>query len=375
MKNPFTIGIVTDNTFCNRKREIKELKRFILNGQNVVVYSPRRFGKTSLLKKVVSDLENKDKKFIGIYIDLFYVSTYEDVIQSISKGIIEGIGKDINKSFMKKVKGLFKNISPSFTIRSDGSFSLSVSFKKGTPVDVLIEDVLYGFERYLNKNGMKGCIVFDEFQEITTLSDSKKIEGSLRTVIQNQKDISYIFVGSRRTLLLEIFTDKKRPFYKSSYLYPLGNINKDEFVDCIYETFKETGKFCSKKNCQLIYDLTEGYPYYVQKLSSIVWDLTDKRVTEKIINNSFETLIKMESLDFESIWINLNKSEKTLLKQIGKEGESHVFSKDFLERSGLSVGGVQKGLNSLLKKDLIEKLEDGKYKITDPVMKFWICQS
>ena len=371
MKNPFTIGIAKEEKFCNRKEEIRNLKNFIQNGQNVVIYSPRRFGKTSLVKTVLKELEKKDKNFIGIYADLFPVSSYQDFIEIFSKAIIQSIGKEVDKSFFQKIKNLFKNIVPSFTVKPDGSFSISISINPSISLETLLSDLFIGLEKYIKKNDLKACIVLDEFQEITTLEESKKIEGLLRNFIQEQEDISYIFVGSRRKLLVDMFTDKKRPFYKSSFLYPLKKIERSEFVKCIISSFKETEKVCSKSTAEEIYDLVDGYPYYVQKLSSIIWDLTDKKITEKIVENAFKTLIKMESIDFESIWINLNKSEKTVLKMIAIYPEISPFSKEFLEKSKLSIGGIQKAISSLIKKDLIEK-EDNLYLLTDPVMKYWI---
>ncbi|SNZ02707.1 hypothetical protein SAMN06265182_0187 [Persephonella hydrogeniphila] len=371
MKNPFTIGIAKEEKFCDRKEEIRNLKNFIQNGQNVVIYSPRRFGKTSLVKMVLKELEKKDKNFIGIYADLFPVSSYQDFIEIFSKAIIQSIGKEVDKSFFQKIKNLFKNIVPSFTVKPDGSFSISISINPSTSLETLLSDLFTGLEKYVKKNDLKACIVLDEFQEITTLKESKKIEGLLRNFIQEQEDISYIFVGSRRKLLVDMFTDKKRPFYKSSFLYPLKKIEKSEFVKCIISSFKRTEKVCSKSTAEEIYDLVDGYPYYVQKLSSIIWDLTDKKVTEKIVENALKTLIKMESIDFESIWINLNKSEKIVLKMITIYPEISPFSKEFLEKSKLSIGGIQKAISSLIKKDLIEK-EDNLYLLTDPVMKHWI---
>jgi len=371
MKNPFTIGIAKEKNFCNRKKEIKELKNFILNSQNVVIYSPRRFGKTSLVKMVLKEIEKKDKNFVGIYADLFPVSFYQDFIEIFSKAIIQSIGKEVDKTFFKKIKNLFKSVVPSFTVKPDGSFSISISINQSTSLETVLSDLFLGLENYVKKNNLKACVVFDEFQEITTLEESKKIEGIIRGFIQQQENISYIFVGSRRKLLIDMFTDKNRPFYKSSFLYPLEKIEKSEFVECIISSFKKNEKICSKKSAEKIYDLVEGYPYYVQKLSSIVWDLTDKKATEKIVEKALQILIKMESIDFESIWINLNKGEKVVLKTISIYPEISPFSKEFLEKTRLSIGGIQKAINSLSKKDLIEK-KDNLYTLTDPVMKYWL---
>jgi len=375
MKNPFTLGLVSEDKFCNRKKEIKELKNYIKNSQNVVIYSPRRFGKTSLIKKVLKELKKENKNILPVYVDLFPVSSYRDLADLLSRAIISEVGKEINKSFIKKVKTLFKSVVPTFTIKPDGSFSISVSFSQNleTEIDTVLSDILQGFNSYINKNKLSAVLVLDEFQEITTLKESHKIEGIFRTNIQSHYNISYIFIGSRRRILLDMFTDKNRPFYKSSFLYELKKIPREEFAVCIIKNFEKTKKECSPALAEKIYNLVEGYPYYVQKLSSVVWDLTNKRVSEKIISESINILINSEKADFENIWINLNNAEKAVLKTIAQHPNLQIYSKEFTKNSGLSIGGIQKAVKSLLTKDLIET-KDKNYQITDPLMRLWLLK-
>ncbi|WP_457621966.1 AAA family ATPase [Persephonella sp.] len=372
MKNPFTIGLVSGEKFCNRKKEIKELKRFIKNSQNVVIYSPRRYGKTSLIQKVLKDLSKEEKKLITIYADLFPVSSYQDLVDFLSKAIIEGIGKEVNKSFIKKIQNLFKGITPTLTIKPDGSFSVSLTYNPSASIELLLSDIFEGLYNYILSKNLEAVVVLDEFQEITTLKESHKIEGIMRGYIQSHSSISYFFIGSRRRILLDMFTNKNKPFYKSSFLYELKKIPEDEFSKCIIKNFEKTGKTCSTDLAAMIYNLVEGYPYYVQKLSSIVWDLTNKKVTEKIIFEALNVLINTEKADFENIWINLNSSEKAFLKTVVKLSNFPIYSKEFIHESGLSIGGIQKAVKSLIEKDLIEK--DKTYRLTDPVMKLWLSR-
>ncbi|NPA54709.1 MAG: ATP-binding protein [Aquificae bacterium] len=374
MKNPFTLGLASDEKFCNRKKEIKELKTFIKNSQNVVIYSPRRYGKTSLIKKILKDINKENKNFITIYADLFPISSYQDLVEILSKAVIEGIGREINKSFIKKIQNLFKSIVPSFTIKPDGSFSISFSYNPNIPIETLLSDIFEGLNNYITSKKLEVVVVLDEFQEITTLPEAHKIEGIIRSYIQNHQNISYFFVGSRRRLLLDMFTDKNKPFYKSSFLYELKKIPENEFVRCIIKNFEKTGKICAEAIARKIYNLVEGYPYYVQKFSSISWDLTNKKVTEKTVLQALEILINIEKADFENVWINLNYSEKALLKAIVKFGGSQIFSKDFIQKSGLSIGGIQKAVKSLLEKDIIEQTQNKTYRLTDPVMKLWLLR-
>lgn len=343
MRNPFTLGLIEEEEkFCNRHQERKELLQYAKNGHNVVIYSPRRYGKSSLVNILQKDL-SKDK-FLTAYIDLFPIASAKAATQRIVSGLLKGFGKGVQFSAQ---------------LESDAD-----------PL-VLLEDCLEGVGKWIKKVKKRAFVVFDEFQEITQLPEAKAIEGVIRSKIQSHHDIAYFFVGSRRSVLKDIFTAKNRPFYKSAFLYSLGKISEKEFVDFLMVHFKNSGKTCSKEICQKIYDLVQGYPYYVQKLSSLVWDGSDKKPSISILDKAYRILLQSEIPDFEAHWSGLTNVQKQLLQILAKQPTSSLFSKNHLKQHGLSIGGVQKALKALLEKDLIEKTKE-KYILTDPMMAEWL---
>lgn len=370
MRNPFTIGIVSEEDFCNRAKERKELIGYAKNSSNVMLCSPRRYGKSSLVSLVLDDL--KREGFLIAYVDLFPISSEDDFVLRFATAIIKGFGSGIDqKTFLEKIKGIFSVLRPAVEFTQEG-VAISIKFDKSGKIDVALDDLMEGINKYVKKRKIQACIALDEFQEITELPESKKIEGILRSHIQRHKNISYFYIGSRRRILQDMFNNKSRPFYKSVYTYVLEPISADHFVPFISERFNDTGKICSLEQSRAIYDLAQGYPYYIQKLASIVWDAVDNDCTDSIIEDSFKKLVQLETSDFEGVWGGMTLSQKSFLHAISVEKTATPYARNFLEKHRLSIGGAQKALKALLAKDLIEKTSDGIYRLTDPIMQAWL---
>ncbi|HZX11266.1 MAG TPA: ATP-binding protein [Acidobacteriota bacterium] len=370
MANPFTIGIARKDNFCNRQKELKDLTDFANSGQDVVLYSPRRYGKSSLVFQVFRELEKKG--FLTVYVDLFPISSEADLISRFAASVIKGIGQGADpRTFKERIMNLFSSLIPSFEVKPDG-LSISVKFDRSTKKEVLLDDLMKGMYNFVKRKKLRACISLDEFQEITELPESKSIEGILRSHMQLHKEIAYFFIGSRRRIIKDIFTDKNRPFYKSAFLYTLKDIPKHEFVNFLENKFKETGKNCPINRAEEIYDRTEGYPYYVQKLALLIWNLTEKIVTSEAVQRAYRLLLESEAADFEGIWNGLSLGQKSVLKAIANEPTAFPFSKQYLERYGYSAGGAQKAIKALISKDLIQRDEENRYRLTDPIMAKWL---
>jgi hypothetical protein len=147
---------------------------------------------------------------------------------------------------------------------------------------------------------------------------------------------------------------------------------KDDFVSYIEKRFRDTGKLCASEVAVQIYDMARGYPYYVQKLGSIVWDMTEKKCNPDVIKEAYRILLNMETVDFEGIWSGLTLIQKSVLKAIAKEPTSSPYAREFLERHRLSIGGTQRAMKVLFSRDLIEKDGENRYRLTDPIMEAWL---
>ena len=210
MSNPFAFGsIVKEEQFCNRVIELKELKQDILNNQNVLIYAPRRFGKTSLVLKAVEELKKEYKDFRFVYIDLMTITDKREFINK----YFNAVAKSLETPFDKTIEALksFLKLKPIIkaSISDTGNMVFSLDFSKSESDNVL-DDILNIPMKYGEK--YKVCIVFDEFQEIENIEG---LENKLRSIIQNHSDVSYVFLGSKKSIINAMFSDTKRPFYKS----------------------------------------------------------------------------------------------------------------------------------------------------------------
>jgi hypothetical protein len=169
-----------------------------------------------------------------------------------------------------------------------------------------------------------------------------------------------------------MFSNKGGAFYKSAFSYTLREIAREDFVPYIESRFQKTGKTCPRAVAEKLYDAVRGYPYYVQKLASVAWDRTMKRCTADSVQEAYRMLLDMERIDFEGIWDGLALIQKSVLKALANEPTPSPYSREFLERHRLSVGGTQKAMKALLSRDLIERGSENTYRLTDPVMEAWL---
>jgi len=342
-KNPFIISVIPpESPFCNRSRELRQLISYGSGGTNVVVFSPRRFGKTSLVKRVQSNLAKKG--MLTLYADFFGVTSIDDVAGRIAKCVYASFAVSI-ESTGQNLQGI-----------------------------ELLDKTLDDLSLFMEQVGPENVhIVFDEFQEITELRD-KKIEGTLRSHIQFHRS-SYFFVGSRRHILLGMFNEKSRPFYQSAQLYELKKLPHDELVGYLMEQFKRGGKRCPEKNAEKISLLSQQNPYYAQKLALNVYEVSGKVLHGKDIKGALELMIDNETFFYQAILQALAPRQIALLRALAVEPSKTILSNRYISRHDLgSIGGVQAALKKLRQLDLVEKDPDNRHQLVDPIFRTWLQQ-
>lgn len=371
MNNPFYLQeIPQDAPFCNRNDELRELESYAKSRTNVVIFSPRRYGKTSLVKRVQGNLAKKGA--ITIYADLFGVSSIDEIAGRFAKAVFAVTHR--NQSLWKKAIKIMRSFRPVLKPDIDGSFTMSVEpISLGRSGIELLEDTMDSISEFIKKNkNILINITLDEFQEIVILDDAKKIEAIMRSYIQTQQ-ASYFFVGSRRRILLGIFNDRQRPFFQSALNYPLKSLPKDALTGFIVEQFKRGGYECSNEMAERIGSMVEYHPYYSQKLSFFVFEIS-KKVTGDIINIALEKLLNSEKPVYEAISQGLSSQQRLLLQALSLEPTKKILSNIYIRKYNLgSIGGIQHSLKHLIKLDLVEKDEKSlAYKIVDPIYTMWI---
>lgn len=357
-----------DAPFCDREKEFGELLSHAKNRANVVIFSPRRYGKTSLVKRIQERL--KDLDFLTIYVDLFGVDSVENMAGRIASRLYSYCHK--NENIFKKAMKFLSSWRPVIRPDSEYGLSLSVEVTKPTRGIELLEETFDGFGKFIQEHGKRVHIVFDEFQEISELRESLKLEGLLRSHIQTHSNASYFFVGSRRRVLRDMFNEKKRPFYRSSINYPLGPLPIDESIDFIVDQFKRGGKTCPLEIAKKVVEKTGAYPYYIQRVPYSIFEVSGERVTEKDYAKGLTNTLDEEGIVFEAMIQGLSLQQTKLVSALAHEPTGKPYSIEYMSRHGLgSIGGVQGALKRLLELDYVEK-RDHLYLLVDPVFGIWL---
>jgi uncharacterized protein len=373
MRNPFLVReIQTEEPFCDRVIELKELTAHGKSFANVVLYSHRRYGKTSLIKRVQKKLQGQG--IITIYTDFFGLVTIDEVAERLVRCLYAYCHKD--ETLFKKAMRVIKNWRPVIKPDLDG---IEITVEQTTHVDglQLLEETFNLFGSFVKEHPKGFNIVLDEFQEIANLPDSIKIEGILRSQIQTHVNAGYFFVGSRRRMLLDIFNELKRPFYKSAINYALGPLPKAEASAFIVDRFHDGGKNCPADVAEAIYDKAEGYSYYVQRIPYEIFAQSDgKTITLKDYEKAITSIVRAEAPNYESILSGLSTVQKQLIYSIAKEPIDTPLNPKYMSRHRLSsAGSTQPALKRLMSYDLVDKRDDdGRYHVIDPFFAIYLAK-
>jgi hypothetical protein len=369
--NPFQYGVVIDDSaFCNRVEEITFLKNQIRNGYSTWLFSPRRFGKTSLVEKVFREIDNS----ICIYIDLYNIKSKDDFCRKYSKVLAEELfnWKDDIKRLTKNLSDSFKKLSPSVTFDEFGSPSFSLNVQKVENQEE-IETILEIPNQISSKASKRVCIAFDEFQEIKRIDPF--LLNWMRSSFQRHKNISYIFLGSKQSMMEDIFSSLKSPFYEFADKMNLSSIGKDELFSFIEENFSKYKLPIESSTIEDILLKSECQPHYTQYFASVVFDLVKSGINQNDEGFSdfwIKKIIVSQADIFQDIYDQLTNSQRATLLAIAHMNEAGIFSEDAKIRYGLPVSSsLNEGLKALQKKGLIYKTQD-RYKNTNPIFKEWL---
>lgn len=371
--NPFIFReLPTDAPFCDRQKELADLEGYAEGRANVVIFSPRRFGKTSLVRRVQQKLS--EKGYVTLFADFFGVTSLEDVCARLARSVFEVTRRE--DSLFKKTIRLIQSFRPVLKPDIDGSISLTVepTSQNKSGLDAL-EDILSSLKKFEEQVTQKIHFVLDEFQEIVTLKQSKQAEGILRSHIQRHS-FSYFFVGSRRRVLLGIFNEEKRPFFQSAINYEIKSLPSDDLVSFLVKMFESGQKKCSEDCSKKIASLVSCHPYYTQKLSFLIYESAGEAIEEPDIQKGYHQLLQSEKPVFEAILQGLAPKQIALLQAISEEPSNSLFSIDYMKRHRLgSSGGIQGALKRLSLLDLIERKESKIWTVVDPIFGRWLSEN
>lgn len=372
MNNPFEYGVfVSGSSFCNRKQELDDLRRAMENSERLFLYSERRLGKTSLVRYALRQLD--PEHYIAAYVDLWATDGPLSFATATAKGISQAMGTTADR-ILEAATHFFSRLTPSVTLDDDGKpkVTFGVSPAAGPPHD--IEDVLAVPGRIAEESTRKVIVVFDEVQRILEY-ESDYVERILRSIIQQQNKVAYIFLGSQKHLIQEMFLNRSRPLYRSAGHYPLRPISEVHWKPFIREKFEQADKHIDDGVITQICDLTEGHPFYTQHLCHVLWERCEpgQAVIADSIKQGVQVLLARETDTYTALWDSLAINQRRLLKGLALEGKTAApFSAAFTQRHGLgTASSVQRAATTLIKRDLIDRAARS-FTVTDRFFRIWI---
>lgn len=370
MEAPFIFGkLAESNNFTNRKREIDRLITNFESAINTTLISPRRWGKSSLVLRAAEEVTKKNKHIKACFVDVFDSRSEEQFYQSFAKevlkatsGRIEEIG-EFAKKFLSK---MIPKISFSPDNMQDISLTLDWQEIKRDPSEVLDLG-----EKIAKEKGIKLIICLDEFQGLADYKNSKAFQKRLRSRWQKHQNVSYCLYGSKRHMMMDIFTRQSMPFYKFGDLMFLEKIAKEDWVPFIQDQFVKTKKKIGAEEAGLIADLVECHPYYVQQLAQLSWLRTKTSCKKSVIIEAHDSLMMQLSLLFQNMTSDLSITQLNFLKAL-VSGETKLSSKDVLAKYEIGTSAnISRIKKALANKELLD-LFANKVTFTDPVYKAWL---
>jgi uncharacterized protein len=375
--NPFRYGALAfDEAFTDREAELRELKADILNGQDVVIFAPRRYGKSSLVLRAVQELARRG--VLTAQVDLMTAPTKEKLAEKLASEIHRGIASRLYRA-RERALGVFRGlrITPTVTIDPEDT-SVSFGFEPGrapADVDATLERLLTLPGELGSERERRVALVLDEFQEVVDLDP--ELPKLMRAVFQTQPEVAHIYLGSKRHLLRALFNDENEPFWRSAKQLELGVIRPDLFAPFIAERFRATGKRIDDAGVAAVLDETAGHPYATQELCYFAWEATDRgeTATPLHVRVGLAGVLRSEHAHFSLLWDGASAGQRLVLAALATE-PGRPYSEDYRRRHRLPPAtNVQKALAALVRRELVGKDSDGTYRIVEPFFAEWVVRN
>ena len=370
METPFVYGrLAVEDNFTNRDQERQQLVANFSAQINTVLISPRRWGKSSLVQQAALEVQKKDKDLRICFLDVYSIRSEAEFYQSLAAEVL--------KASTTKMEILLENAR-----KFMGHFIPKISFGTGDQNEIAVNldwkevqknpgDLLNMAEQLATEKGLKFIICIDEFQNISTFEQPLAFQKKLRSFWQKHQHVAYCLYGSKRHMMIDVFTNSSMPFYKFGDLLLLDKIKREDWIPFIKSRFHDTGKQISEALAAQIADLAECHPYYVQQLAQQCWLRTNEKCTFEIIEEAHQGILDQLSLLFQSKTDELSNSQVNFLKAL-LSGVTQFSAKETLNefRIGTSANVVR--IKKALENKEIIDIHKGVITLLDPMYKHWL---
>jgi AAA+ ATPase superfamily predicted ATPase len=369
MNRAFVYGMsVEGENFTDRVKETKRLKMDFENGINVILVSPRRMGKSSIVKKVKSEITDPTIKVV--YMDIYDCRSEYDFYNRFASVLLKETATK-TEQVLDNIKRFLVRLSPKISFSPEPMSEISLSLGI-TPQNYQPEEILQLPELIAQEQGVHLIICIDEFQQIGEFGDSLTVQKRLRGIWQHQQNVSYCLFGSKKHLMTKLFQNRKMPFYQFGEMMYLDKIPTDDWVKFICTRFKKQGKIISEELAQRICEKVDNHSSYVQQLAWNVLAETEKETTEQDFENGVQALMSQCSGLFEQQIQGLTSYQLNFIRALCRGVHTDFGSKAVLEEYNLGTkSNISRIKTALLERELIDVTEDGIF-LEDPVFKLWM---
>lgn len=370
VKNPFIYdGYAGPDYFCDRIEESEKLISHLQNGRNVTLVSPRKVGKTGLIKHTFHLIKEKNKDAVCIYVDIFHTHNQHEFVQILGKAIIEEKLLDSRNS-VNKILNYFSLWRPTLTPDPmTGIPSISITIERSHS-----EHTIKSILDYLANSGKEVYLAIDEFQTITDYPETGT-EALLRSYIQFIHNVHFIFSGSKQHLMYEIFGSPKRPFYQSTAIMAIEPLHKEIYYDFASRFFKDKKGELSEDVFNQLYKQFDGYTWYMQSVLNRLYE-REKQVKDYCqVTEAILSVLSDKSNQYDTLMMFLTDNQLSLLMAIAREGiVNQPQSKEFVRKYDLpTLSSIKKALEVLKEKELIYQTPEG-YIVYDRFMGLWLSR-
>ena len=369
LNNPFVVyGYKGAAYFCDREDETRKVMDALQNERNVTLIAPRRIGKTGLIHHVFAKIEDEESDVRCFYIDLFATKNLSQMVQLLARKILGRLDTP-TQSALRKVSELFSSFRPTLTFDAMGNPSFSLDIAPDSEVQSL-EQIF----NYMKQSGKRCYVAFDEFQQITNYPETST-EALLRSYIQFLPNVYFIFAGSQQHMMTELFLSARRPFYLSSQMLQLKEIDEGKYLDFANRFFAKKKTAIPVEVFHYLYTKVDGQTWYVQALLSRLYSYMDftPDVTLALIDNAVEELVNEQEVAFEDYYASLTANQAVLLQAIAREGGvKSPLAQSFIRKHRLpALSSIKTALKALMDRQMVCLYGD-RYIVYDRFFAIWL---
>jgi len=368
MQSPFLFGrTVSADDFTNRSKEIQRLKDNFTNQVNTILISPRRWGKSSLVKKVALSLHGRQTK--TVMIDMMGIRNEEGFYKALANATIKATAGKVEE-WIAISKQFLKNLTPKISIGSDPLQDMDISFEWKS-LEKNYQEILNLPEKIALAKNLKIIVCLDEFQNLSNFDEPELFQKRLRSEWQHHTHVCYCLYGSRQHMMTELFTKQSKAFYKFGEVIFLPKIIREEWIKYITRQFEATKKKISPQLANEIAATVKDHSYYVQQLSHLVWIKAEKNATQKIVADATEDLLEQNALLYTRDTENLSTPQFNFLKALADGITKNFSSREIINRYKLGTSAnVLKIKKALVQKELIDD-SGTTIEVLDPAYERW----